>query len=267
MASTTTTETTKLVGFENVTKGKVENNEWTGDGIFDILMYAANKNIEIQFNKGRIVGKEYAEAYTNVMNTIIAQAIQYYLQKDTQDAQTDDIRAGIALKENQLIIDNSKLKAELEKQWGYTVSEDATTGKLTLADDSGGKIDKEVLDIEAATDLKEHQLAADRNKVEAELEKQWGYGVTRNATTGELILGTSTGLGKIDKEILDTVANTDLKEQQKDTHYTEQVKLDKETAMIGLDGVVKHSETSRSTYTPTADKPVYVYTPKYIKEK
>jgi hypothetical protein len=87
MASTTTTETTKLVGFENVTKGKVENNEWTGDGIFDTLMYAANKNIEIQFNKGRIVGKEYAEAYTDVMNTIITQAIQYYLQKDGQDEQ------------------------------------------------------------------------------------------------------------------------------------------------------------------------------------
>jgi hypothetical protein len=87
MASTTTTTIAPLVGFENVTKGKVENNEWTGVGIFDTLMYAANKNIEIQFNKGRIVGKEYAEAYTNVMNTIIAQAIQYYLHKDSQDEQ------------------------------------------------------------------------------------------------------------------------------------------------------------------------------------
>jgi hypothetical protein len=72
---------------DQITNGQVTNNEWVGTGVFDALMYAANKNIEIQFNKGRIVGKEYAEAYTNVMNTIIAQAIQYYLHKDSQDEQ------------------------------------------------------------------------------------------------------------------------------------------------------------------------------------
>jgi hypothetical protein len=72
---------------DQITNGQVTNNEWVGTGVFDALMYAANKNIEIQFNKGRIVGKEYADAYTNVMNTIITQAIQYYLHKDGQDEQ------------------------------------------------------------------------------------------------------------------------------------------------------------------------------------
>ena len=47
--------------------------------------------------------------------------------------------------------------------------------------------------------LKEAQLESDRNKTEAELEKQWGYDVTRDAD-GELVLGLSSDEGKIDAE-------------------------------------------------------------------
>lgn len=49
--------------------------------------------------------------------------------------------------------------------------------------------------------LKKTQLVATRASTEAELEKQWGYEVTRDPITDEIILGASTGLGKIDKDI------------------------------------------------------------------
>ena len=60
---------------------------------------------------------------------------------------------------------------------------------------------------EAATDkvLADTELAAarldiDNNMAEAELEKQWGYDVTRDPETDELILGASSDEGKIDAE-------------------------------------------------------------------
>lgn len=48
--------------------------------------------------------------------------------------------------------------------------------------------------------IKDAELAKNYNMQEAELEKQWGYDVTR-AGDGSLILGASTGTGKIDKDI------------------------------------------------------------------
>jgi hypothetical protein len=187
------------------------------------------------------------------------------------------------------------------------------------------QVDTQLKEIE----LKEHQLTADRDRTEAELEKQWGYNVTRGAD-GNLILGTSTGLGKIDKEVLAVVHSMDtqdqeialkdrqvsdqeitsekqrldidvgiavkeqqivsakidddlkqvkiedelltsskqrleidtnikLKNQQEATSYTEQTKLDKEVAMLGLDTVMKQSETSKTT------NPAFVYKPRYTK--
>ena len=64
-------------------------------------------------------------------------------------------------------------------------------------------------DAKAATKLKEGQLALERDKAEAELEKHWGYTVTRDSDDDSLILGTSTGLGKIDEEV-DLLQSQDL---------------------------------------------------------
>ena len=88
-----------------------------------------------------------------------------------------------------------------------------------------------------------------RDMTEAELEKQWGYVVTRDGN-GDLVLGATTGTGVIDKEIL-------LKEAQKALTYTERIGKDKEVAAMGLDNVVKLREVDRVTNS------VYVYQPAY----
>ena len=63
-------------------------------------------------------------------------------------------------------------------------------------------------------ELKQAQLIADRNKTEAELEKHWGYDVTRDPVDDTLILGASTDLGKIDEEVESIKAGTDLTVQK-----------------------------------------------------
>ncbi len=61
------------------------------------------------------------------------------------------------------------------------------------------KVELELESLLADIQLKQDRLALERNKAEAELEKQWGYDVTRDEDD-TLVLGDSTGNGKIDLE-------------------------------------------------------------------
>lgn len=150
-------------------------------------------------------------------------------------------------------------QAELEKQWGYAVQRNSDN-ELILGGNTGlGAMDKELelksktieLQDYELTELKPAELAirekelelktteADRMKniTEAELEKQWGYEVTRGSND-ELVLGSVTGLGALDKEI-------ELKTAQITSISIEHVIKDKEAAALGLDNVVKNREESR----------------------
>ena len=74
-----------------LTNGTTQNNEWSGTGIFDILTNAVNKNIEIQYNKGRIKGTDYANVYLSTMQAVIAQSVQFLQQKQLTEAQITQI--------------------------------------------------------------------------------------------------------------------------------------------------------------------------------
>lgn len=90
------------------------------------------------------------------------------------------------------VIDNRITKAQAGEVYVTMISA-AISGGISFG------MDKQLKEADIA--IKESQLATQRNSTEAELEKQWGYEVTRDVTTDELILGTSTGLGKIDEEL------------------------------------------------------------------
>lgn len=86
-----------------ITDGSLSaDNEWSGTGVFDKLIEAVNKNIEAQWNKNRIDGKEYAEVYLGSMQSVIAQSVQYILQEKS-------IEADIAIKEKELEIKAAQL--------------------------------------------------------------------------------------------------------------------------------------------------------------
>lgn len=79
----------------DLTNGDTVSGEWVGTGIFDVLMNAVNKNIDIQYDKGRIKGSEYAQVYLSGMQAAIAQSIQYALQEKMQEAQIDKLADGV----------------------------------------------------------------------------------------------------------------------------------------------------------------------------
>jgi hypothetical protein len=81
-----------------VTNGSIVSNEWVGTGMFDVLMNAVNKNIETQFNKGRITGAQYAEVYLGGLQAVLQQSIAYALDADVKAAQVDSVTTDTAVK-------------------------------------------------------------------------------------------------------------------------------------------------------------------------
>ena len=84
----------------DLTNGSLDvNNEWTGTGVFDKLIAAVNKNIEGQYNLGRIKGADYANVYLGSIQSVIAQSMQYVLQEKLQEAQIEQVKInGMAVK-------------------------------------------------------------------------------------------------------------------------------------------------------------------------
>ena len=79
-----------VIEIADLTNGSVQNNEWIGTGIFDILVNAVNKNIEIQCDSGRITTAEYGSVYSESIQAVIAQSIDFILRKKLVEAQIDN---------------------------------------------------------------------------------------------------------------------------------------------------------------------------------
>jgi hypothetical protein len=89
---------TTQIDVVDLTNGSVINQEWQGTGIFDTLMDAVNKNIELQYNKGRITGNDYAVAYLGALQSTLQQSVEFLLRRDLTEAQVDEAleKVGIA---------------------------------------------------------------------------------------------------------------------------------------------------------------------------
>lgn len=72
---------------------------WNGTGIFDAFIYALGKNIEIQYDEGRISGEEFATAYVKVLEICLSQSIELVKTYRSLKMQDEMNRAQIALQD------------------------------------------------------------------------------------------------------------------------------------------------------------------------
>lgn len=179
------------ISIAELTNGTVVNNIWEGTGIFDTLIEAVNKNIEIQYNLGRIKGTDYANAYIQGLQTTIQYSADFLLRQ----------------RELEVKLDIFKEEAKLA----------STNTSLSIA------------------------------KTLAEIKKQYGFAATLNVD-GTITIGADLQNGLLDKEL-------ELKTEDIKVTTTQKVKLDKETALLGLDDAIKISIEARDG--------THVYTPKY----
>ena len=185
----------------------------TGTGVFDKLMGAVNVHIAEQFRLGRISGPDYANVYLNAMQAVLTQSTHYVMQEKLTEAQADGILADNLLKAKQLEIAEKELLIKAQE---------------LLIREQDLLVRKEELELRTA---EANRL---KDTTEAELEKQWGYDVTRDPVTGELVLGDVTGEGRIDKEIEKMQADIELAQQQVEISRSNNA-LEKAKAIASID--------------------------------
>jgi len=66
-----------------------ERYEWSGTGIFDVIMKAVNGNIRTEYDNGRITGSDYATVYLGALQTAITSALQFLLQEQEVEAKVE----------------------------------------------------------------------------------------------------------------------------------------------------------------------------------
>ena len=110
------------IQLKDLTNGWLDsNNEWQGNGIFDVLIQAVNKNIESQYNQGRIDSNDYATVYLGGIQSVIAQSMQFLLQEKQAEAQTDLLLA----QKTQAELDGEVNRRLIEAKIGLTNAQTA----------------------------------------------------------------------------------------------------------------------------------------------
>ena len=97
------------IDFSEFSNGEIVDDTWVGTGVFDALMTAINGNIKTQFDSGRLKGPEYAEVYLGGMQTAIAEAMKFVLNKKS-------IEKGLEAQDVQIAINEVQL-AENSEKW------------------------------------------------------------------------------------------------------------------------------------------------------
>lgn len=142
------------INVEELTSGSITQNidsqyEWTGTGIFDKLIIAVNGNIKVQYDNGKIKDDKYADVYLGSMQSVIQSAMNYILQKEKIEAETNKVTADTtevplnAEKQREVLqaqkelykrqkagFDDNKQQKILETQmsaWGITFQDTDTT--------------------------------------------------------------------------------------------------------------------------------------------
>lgn len=192
-------------------------------GAFDVLMSAVDSHINAQYLNNRITGSDYANVYLGSIQAVLQAAVQYNLQEQLTEAQIDGVAADNLLKAKQLEIAEQELslkaaeadrlrdmtEAELEKQWGYTVTRDGN-GDLVLGASTGaGRIDKETEKLVADIDIALEQIEVAKAQASKEyaamlasIDKEFGFSYTLDVN-GDLVRTSlaDTADGKIDYEV------------------------------------------------------------------
>ena len=90
----------------------------TGEGVFDKLMSSVDLHIQREFKNQRITGAEYASVYSGALVQVLAQSVQFLLQKDQAkwSAITAQMQARIAqIQATEALINLEKVKVETQK--------------------------------------------------------------------------------------------------------------------------------------------------------
>lgn len=85
----------------------------SGSGAFDTLMRSMVSHLELEFNKGRLRGADYANVYLNALTPVLQNSVVFLLQKDEAANKAALVDAQVRLTEVQILLAEAELEREL----------------------------------------------------------------------------------------------------------------------------------------------------------
>ena len=70
----------------------------TGDGYFDKIMMTVNEHLKSQFDAGRMTGDIYGRVYSQTMQSVLAQSMQFALAKRNAEIKSDIAEKELVIK-------------------------------------------------------------------------------------------------------------------------------------------------------------------------
>jgi len=128
-----------------------------GTGVFDGLMKATNAHIQVEYQKNRIKGSEYATVYLGAMQSVMSQSLQFLLQQQQVDLQAQLIEKQIeseALNQLQIAEQTQNLVATRDQIVAQTAMAEQQTENLIA---EALNIPKQGAAIDAEITVKEQQ--------------------------------------------------------------------------------------------------------------
>ena len=101
-------DTLKPITLADLTEAKVD-----GAGAFDTLMRSMVGHLELEFNKGRLRGADYANVYLNSLTPVLQNSVVFLLQKDEAAGKAALVAAQVELTKVQILLAEAELAREL----------------------------------------------------------------------------------------------------------------------------------------------------------
>ena len=219
-----------IINIEDLTSNVTvdANYDVAGNGVFDDLMETVNKHVKAQYDSGRLTAEAYGATYLGAIQTVLAQSVQFVLTKQLQEAQTDGVLQDNLLKAQQVLQVTeqrpellTKIQAEIDilQSQDSLVKEQIESENLQnrvdgIIENQIAKLKADVLIAQEQVNIAKSNVALERAKAIASIDKEYGYNYTLDNDGNIQVLGSSDD-GKLDAEIEDILGSTALKDAQK----------------------------------------------------
>lgn len=120
-----------FVDVDKLTEADLTERFVNGAGMFDGLMEAINGHLDKQYKSNRLTGEQYASAYVQLTTSVLGNAVQYLLSKDSSYYQAQLAQKQAQMAEVGVIIERTKL--ETVKVGLATAQIEAETAKAQYA--------------------------------------------------------------------------------------------------------------------------------------
>lgn len=220
----------EIIEINDIINGSVINDEWSGTGAFDVLMNAANNNLNLQHESGRITDAEYGTAYVTLMSSVMNISIDFILKKRLTELQLEGIIKDNILKDKQMLDVEKGIELKTQ-QIASIVIEDAI------------KQEQNTKDLEVKTQQIAGMVKEDLVKDNQILDIMKGVEVKSQ----QII---SMGIEDTIKEAQNT-KDIELKDKQIQSEYISIIAKDKEAVKLGMDKAFLNNNASlKDVYTP-----------------